>query len=482
MSQVRKSILLSFGQNYFRFALQFAASVIIARLLSPAEIGIFSVAMVLIGFAQRFRDFGVANYIIQERELSREKIRAAFAMTLITAWTLAAAIALASGLAADFYHEPGVKSVMLVLALNFVLLPFGTIPIAYLQRQMDFEHIALINILSSVLSTATGIGLAYLGFSSLALAWGSVAGIVGNILFAAIWRPRDLPFLPGLKGIGEVFSFGTLSSFVLMLSDLSEGAADLILGRLSGMAAVGFFGRATGLVSMFDRFVMSALFSVALPHFAEQSRQSGAAGKIFLRSMTYATALAWPFFACLAILAHPVILLLYGEKWAPSVPVLQLLCIAMFALSPFLLMSSMMTAIGQMRQSLYLLAVNVPLRVLFVWLATPYGVEAVAATFIASSLIDVSIYIVQCRLVLSVRPGEMIDALRESAGVAIFTALPPLLLFGGTSPGASWIALASGLASCVAGWLAGIYLFRHPLRSEINNLLIVIRKTVGAPR
>src|SRR5258706_9149173 len=127
VSRVRRALLISFAQNYGVLVLQFAASIFIARVLTPGEMGIFSVATVLVGIAHNFRDFGVANYVIQEKELTEDRIRSALGIAILVAWLLAAAMALLSGPMAEFYREPGVRSVMLVLALNFMLIPFGSV-------------------------------------------------------------------------------------------------------------------------------------------------------------------------------------------------------------------------------------------------------------------------------------------------------------------------------------------------------------------
>lgn len=462
--------------------LQFLASIIIARLLTPAEIGIFSVAMVLIGLAHRLRDFGAASYVIQEKDLTPDKIRAAFSMTLITAWVMAIAIWLGADYAAGFYREPGIRSVMLVISLNFILIPFGTIPVAYMQRNMDFEHIALINMSSNTIAAVTSVSMAYMGFSYISLAWGSVAGILCNIILAQVWRPTGLPMLPGFKDIRKVISFGSLSSLVMILSDVSQGAAELILGRLSGMGVVGYYGRAMGLVTMFERFVMSALWSVALPHFAEQSRTEGVMKDSFLRSMTYATVLAWPFFICLGILANPIVLVLYGDQWKPSIPLLQLLCISMVALSPFFLLSSIMTAIGQMKQNLYLQLAFVPIRVISLLIAAPFGLVAIGISFVAANIFGAIICYVQCKFVLNTEWDDFTVALRKSAGVALASASLPLimLLFGDTILVVSlWLQLILGLAGSLIGWLAGLFLFKHPLRFELVNALIATRKSLA---
>ena len=477
MSKVRKSLLISFGQNYIGIVLQFFSSVIIARLLTPHEIGIFSVAMVLIGFAHTLRDSGVSSYVIQEKELTQDKIRSAFAMTLITAWIMAAAIGLGSGYAADFYREPGIRSVMLILSINFILIPFGSVPIAYMHRQMDFHHIALITIIPNIVSTIASVGLAYSGFSYLSMALGSVSGAVCTILLVQVWRPKGLPFLPGLKEIRNVFSFGMLSNFMMILLDVTRGVPDLIIGRLSGMATVGYYGRSMGLVSMFEKLVMKALWTVALPHFAEQSRNKGFVKDNFLRSTTFATALAWPFFACMGILAHPIVVALYGQQWEPSVPMLKLLCIAMFITSPFLMLGSMITAIGQMKQNVFFLVIHAPILVVFVFMAAPFGLKAVGVVFVVVNLIDAIIYLWQCQVILGVNVKEIAKALRESAGVTLLSAALPaiMLLLDGTLSESLWFQLLFGLAGSMVGWLTGIFLFRHPLRVEIGNIFLTVK-------
>lgn len=482
MSKVRKSIVLSFGQNYVKFVLQFVATIIVSRLLTPAEIGIFSVAMVLLGFAHTLRDFGAASYIIQEKELTPDRIRAAFTMTLVTAWLMAAVIWLAADYAAEFYREPGVRSVMLVVSLNFILIPFGTIPIAYMQRNMDFEHIALINVISNVISTALTIGLAYAGFSYLALAWGSVSGIVCNIILVQVWRPRDLPLWPGLREMRKVFSFGSLSSLIMILNDLRQGVPELILGRVSGMAVVGYYGRAMGLLSMFDRFIMSSLWGVVLPHFAEQVRNNGAIKESFLNSMTLLTVLAWPFFLCLSLMAEPVVMILYGDQWAPAIPLLQIICLSAAITAPFLLLGSMMTALGQMKQNLYLLAIHVPVKFALIYLAAPHGLTVIGLVFIVSSLIDNMVSVSQCRAVLHVGVRDLWQAARKSAEVTLLAVLCPALIFltsGNLLAGHLWLQLLLGMATCVLGWLAGIFLFSHPMRREVGNALGAVQRFVG---
>ncbi|MEE8332516.1 MAG: oligosaccharide flippase family protein, partial [Alphaproteobacteria bacterium] len=114
MASIRRSLALSFAQKYATMAINIATVMILARLLTPAEIGIFSVGIAMVGLAHTLRDFGVGNYLIQEKELTPDRVRTAFGVTLVIAWIMAGVLIALSGPMAGFYSEPGVRQVMLV--------------------------------------------------------------------------------------------------------------------------------------------------------------------------------------------------------------------------------------------------------------------------------------------------------------------------------------------------------------------------------
>ncbi len=120
----RKALFYSFTTRYFAIGLQFFATIILARLLTPAEIGIYSVGAAVVMIAQTLRDFGTSSYVIQEQELSPGRLGTAFSLTVIVAWTIAACLWLGAAELAVFYREEGVRSVMRVMAIN---LPSATL-------------------------------------------------------------------------------------------------------------------------------------------------------------------------------------------------------------------------------------------------------------------------------------------------------------------------------------------------------------------
>ena len=121
MPSVRKSLALSFASKYSDLVITTVTVLVLARLLTPEEIGIYSVGAAVVAMAHVVRDFGVGNYLIQEKELTQDRIRTAFAVTLIIGWTMAAVLFAASGPVSRLYAEPGLAHVMKVLSLTFMV-------------------------------------------------------------------------------------------------------------------------------------------------------------------------------------------------------------------------------------------------------------------------------------------------------------------------------------------------------------------------
>ena len=174
MTSVRSALFIALLLTNTITILQFSSSLVIARLLSPKEIGIYSIAAAIVSIAQLFRNVGVANYLVAEEELSHDKIRAAFGVQLVTSWILALLVFLSSGFVADFYHEEGVRHVMTISSISFLLAPFGGVTITLLLREMRHLERAVVDIASTVVHIGLSVSLAYAGYGYMSLAWAAL--------------------------------------------------------------------------------------------------------------------------------------------------------------------------------------------------------------------------------------------------------------------------------------------------------------------
>lgn len=134
---------------------------------------------------------------------------------------------------------------------------------------------------------------------------------------------------PTLRRLGEVFGFGGGLTLDSMLGTLRGGAPELLLSKLRSLTEAGLMSRAGGLVGMFSSLVLDAVGSVALPYFARELRAGNNLSRPFIRANELICGLGWAFSGVLALLAFPIVRLLYGLQWDEAVLPVRWLAVAM---------------------------------------------------------------------------------------------------------------------------------------------------------
>ncbi len=469
---IKKSLLFSFAEKYTVLALGFVSSIVLSRLLTPAEVGVYSIGSVVVAVLQIVRDFGVGQYLVKERELTPVKIRAAYSLTLMIAWLIAAVLVLASGPLADFYREPGVGQVLRALALNCLLIPFGSITLPVLRREMRFGAIYCINVTSAVVSLVASIVLVLAGFSFMALAWAAVAGVAASVLTSMLFRPAYMPWLPSLKGVRELLPFGAYATGSNILDEVAVGAPDILIGRLINMEAVGLYSKGQSLVTLFNMLITRAVTPVVQPLFASQVRAGTDMKQVYLRLMSYMAGVSWPFFAVLAALAEPMVRLLFGSQWGASVPLARILCVSAAVLSLFGMALDLFVAMGHVQKRARLESVALPLRVTGIVLAVPFGLAAVAASIACTNLVKAGLIYRGLSELTGMRLGELSRNLAKSLQLAALAVMPPLLALAlpALRNGPPIMLLLVAGSGALAAWLAGIVLLQHDLKPVLMSI------------
>ena len=479
MSPFRKTLALSFAENYTIMFVSFIGSMFLARLLTPADIGIFSVGAVLVGLAHIMRDFGVGQYIIQEKELTKDRIRAAMTITLGLGWSMAAVLALLSVPAAVFYAEPGVRNVMLVLAANFILIPFGSVSMSYMRREMKFGVLYWVRSLGALTHTGTAVALALMGVGYMSLAWASMVGIAVTLVLTTLWRPKGLPWLPGWRELRRVLRFGSFLSGANIVNEAGRGAPDLIIGKVQSMEAVGLFGRANGMIELFNRMIGTAIGTVVAPYFAAEHRAGQDLKPIYLRILHLVSSISWTFFIFIGLMAYPLINLLFGSQWNESVPIVRILCLWALMNSTFRFSAQLYIALGEVKVYAKLQFLTQLVTVVFILASAPFGLKAVAASFVAAACVNAVLIMRQLRELIGVRSREIAARLLPSAVVAGASALAPLATIAvfGLESERFWLVLPLAGIGAGFGWLISIYVVKHEISHEVDLVLAKIRGT-----
>lgn len=469
---IRRSLVLSFAQKYTSLAFNIATVVIVSRLLNPKEIGVFSVAVGLTALAQMMRTFGVSEYLVQEKTLSEGMIRTSFTVNLILAWILALVLFATSWSVGSFYGEPGVGSVLRVLSATFVLTPFGTTALALLQRDMAFGVLYKINTGEVAVRSGVTIVLAFAGFSYMSMAWGSLAAMAAWILGCTIWgheyRARGL----GLSEWRRMVPFGINRTVSDVVSQLGVQSANIVVGKMLGLADAGFYSRGYSAVNMFRDKVIAAIGGVAFPAFAAEHRERDAAPQLYLRSLVYLTGISWPFFAFSAFMAFPIIRILFGSQWDAAVPLMRWLCGAAIIGTLIYQCNQFFVAVGRVGivtaiEIQYQLA-----RLAIAIIAALYSVEAVAASQVLVYVIATALYYRKMHDYDALSMDKCAKALLPSVALTIASSIVPaaVVFWPGFVVTHMLPALAIAIAGGCTGWLLALMLVKHPLLGEIRHL------------
>lgn len=475
---LRSSLLVFLLSRYVQLVLNLASSVVVARLLNPKEIGAFSLAMVLLSFVSIFRDFGASTYLTQAKELDSQKLRATMGLQLLMGVLLATLVLAASYPMSLLYREPSLTHLMPWIALSYLVSPFGTVTQALLQREMKFGAIAKIQVGAGLVSTVVSIALAASGFGATSLALGQLSSVLASVLLTQSYRPPDLPWRPSLKGSREILGFGGAVTLTAIVNTLVKGAPELLLGRLQSIYAVGLFARGQGMVMMFGRQLTDAVASVALPNFARIAREGGDLGSAFLHGTTYVCVVAWSCCAGIAVLAEPLIGVLYGPQWHEAVPLVRWVAGAYGVGLSVMLVSSALAAVGAVKEVAWATLASGVITVTAIAIGSVRGLEAVGVGLCLASFFHIAIFFGLAHARMAFSWSDLLAHGGRCAAVAGATSAAAAVVVHLPKPAAAamWIDLLVGSFVGALAFCAAVGLVRHPLRQELIAALGRLRR------
>jgi O-antigen/teichoic acid export membrane protein len=472
MSSVQRSIFFSAIERYASLLLFFFSTAALSRLLTPREFGIYAVVSSITSvFAASSQEFGGANYLIQKSSLSEHNVRTAFTITFSVSIAIGLVLYLLGDVLGARLGADALKGGMSVAVLNFAITPFSMTIIALLRRNMEFGVIAAGNLACNFTMVVVSIVLAIMGYSYLAPIWGMIAGSGVQAAYL-MGRSRDLGiFRPSLAGYPEIVKFGLYSSGVVLINVFYNAAPLLFLARVLDFASVGLYSRAVSLTQVFDKLVTQVIGPVIMPAIVAQTSVGVDLKRIYLHAISLLTALHWPFLIFMALMARPIILIWLGSSWLPVVPLIQFLCVGSLSLFAACLTYPVLVAAGSVRDTLRSSLISLPPSLLIIFVASFFGIEAVAASALLTLPFQAAVAIYFIGRHLDLRLADIIHATQKSGVVALCSGATvgvcaSLIEYGLIGP------LAGIFVACVAAalaWLGTLVAVRHPLLPELRE-------------
>ena len=469
----------SFGR-YSVMVVNLAATLVMARLLTPAEYGVSIMGTAVLAIAEAVRTLSGGAYLIQKHELAPEAIRATFTINLMVTLVLALGLLVSVGPLTRFFSAPDVAPYLLVAAIGFVTGPF-VLPIgALMSRDMAFDRIAFVGAATASLSALVGVGLAVLGFSYMSFAWaGALSSVVAMVLYLSFWPDWSI-FRPIFREWRNVLAFGAHDSATAILVQIGEAVPYLILGRALDAEAVGLCQRAVMFCLFPERVILAGVGAVALPAFARQRREKQPLKAGYLKAVELITAAQWPSLLFLMILANPIVSAVLGPKWMAVVPLIQILAVSLLFSFPVLLHYPTLVALGAVRYLPPVTLIQATTSIAILSLAAPRGLFAVAFSTLLIVPFAGLISLLLVRHVMRFRWLELAAAIQRSAIVAVLSTVGPaaVTIAGDWGIGMPIPVAAIAATLAAAGWIGGLWLTRHPLLYELTLGLIAVKRWV----
>jgi len=483
MSKLRRSLVINFFSSSGAVVLQFIASVIIARMLSPHEIGVFSMTVVFVNIAHIFRDFGVSTYLQREPNLTEEKMRAAIGVMFTSSWIIAISLFFASDLIARALDEPSMVPVMQVLAIGFLFNPFGSVTHALLSREFAADKQAYVTAAGTISFCVSSVALAALGFGKMSLAWANLINIVVCGLAYIPLRPKGLPWLPSFRHWRDVVHFGMGSLIASLAQAVNNAVPDILLGKLGGARLVGLFSRANSTVTIFTYVAGSTVSYGAVSYLSQSHHRGESLVPVLRRSTSLLTGVGWPALALTALLGKDIVLALYGPTWLEGVPAILPLTIAAAITMLFTYTPHAFTAIGRPYLGAAPLVVTLLARIGFGYYLFDGTLISFSWAIMLATLVAVPIMLVQQSHYLHFGSRHLFGAMRKSAVVTVIclAATEGLrMLLPQSIPALARLAIIA--LPLMGTWYLALRVVQHELLGEVHHLWAALKARCGTLR
>ncbi|QOR76695.1 MAG: MOP flippase family protein [Thermoflavifilum sp.] len=305
--------------------LQFGLSVILMRLLQPADYGLLAMAWVVIGFAGIFNEFGFGSAIVQRQDIDAQHLSSVFWINIAIGAGFTLLFFMTAGWMANFFHTAGLKPVMQWLSFSFLIGGLGIVPGALLQKQMRFDLINQISVATTFLSGCIGVYMAYRGYGVMSLVAQSLSNsLIGLPLMfiASRWKPR---LVLSWKHVRQLFSFSAYLTGFNVINYWARRSDDLLIGKFMGSTSLGIYSRAYALMLLPITQVISMVSGVMFPALSSIQHDKQRIKSIYIRVIQVIAFFSFPMMLGLVATADHFMLGIFGPKWAGVIPLIRIL-------------------------------------------------------------------------------------------------------------------------------------------------------------
>lgn len=471
MANAKNGMIWSAVERFSVQGTQFLLSLVIARLVTPADFGLIAMLTIFLAIAQVFTDSGFGNALIQKKDRCETDFSTVFYFNIGIAAILYTVLYVCAPLIARFYNQPILMEVTRFVGINLILQSLYLVQRTKLKITLDYKLIAELSFAAMILSGTIGIFLAYHGYGVWALVFQTLAN---NTLLALLfwictkWRPI---FVFSTKSFKTLFSFGSKLLASSLLHTIYLNLYSLVIGKFYNPSDVGYYNRSSTIAQYASSNLVAVMNNVIYPLQCEHQTDKKWIVESFKKFLRLTCYIVFPIMVCLSVLSKPLIIIILTDKWIESAILLSILSVSYMWIAIGVVNNSLIMASGH--SGLYLKAeiIKKVVAVIILIITLPFGLIWLCIGFGIYNILDLFIIISFTRKIYPLGFRKQIASI---SGILFLTLMSGIIsaLFCSICHNA-WIEIIGGFFIFFLIYLGGTYFFKF---NELNLFLSVVRK------
>ena len=300
-------------------------TIILARLLVPADFGLMALATIAISFISLFQDMGLNAALIQCKDRIKEAANIVFWTNMGMGVLLYLMLFVSAPYIAIFFENKDVANILRVIGLTFLIIPLGSVPLVLLSKELEFRKLFYFDIIPAIVPGTISIIFAFSGYGVWALVYGSLSGRVLTVIAVWClnnWRPVlrcDFSILKYLLRFGSYVSVESIQLWGLNTID------NIFVGRFFNSGQLGIYSMGFSIAFMLPSNILTPMSRLLFPTLSKLQDNIVDIQKVCLRVLKINTLISFPLGLFLILSADKLVPVFLGDKWVPIIPVIKLL-------------------------------------------------------------------------------------------------------------------------------------------------------------
>ncbi|MFA0083563.1 lipopolysaccharide biosynthesis protein [Vibrio breoganii] len=357
----------------------FLLLIYLSQILSPSDFGLIAMLAIFLAVSQSIIDSGFSQALIQRsKDVTEKDLSTIFYLNLVMSLVLYFILYLSSPSISSFYNQPELTALSRVLFIIVIINSFAIVPRAVLTIDLDFKSQSITNTIATITGAIIAVYMVlndfgYWSLVGLNLAKSVTTAVIINYIVK--WRPKLLFSIRSLKSL---FSFGSFLLIAGLVATTVQNLYTVLLGRYFSSQEVGYFQQGYSYTNILSTTITSVVQGVTYPIMTSMKDEEQRLISVYTKVMSIAMLVTFPIFFGFISVAEEFVLLFLGTKWLPIVPILIILSLARMITPISSLNLNILNAKGRSDLFLRVDLSKIPMTIIALVFAIPYGIMGVA--------------------------------------------------------------------------------------------------------